>query len=76
VDLDVLSLELDEVTNIEGMSGFLIALVLFLHLFFRKSKGGFGIGTDFCEVIESLIESRHIAAFTDRNGEVRTISVD
>jgi hypothetical protein len=34
VNLDVLSLEPDEVTNIEGMSGFLVAFVLFLHLFF------------------------------------------
>jgi hypothetical protein len=34
VDLDVLSLEPDEVTNIEGVSCFFVALVLFLHLFF------------------------------------------
>jgi hypothetical protein len=34
VNLDALSLEPDEVTNIEGVSSFLIMLVLFLHLFF------------------------------------------
>jgi hypothetical protein len=76
VNLDVLSLEPDEVTNIEGMSGFLVALVLFLHLFFRKSKSGFGISTDLSEVIELLIESRHVTAFTNRNGEVGAIAVD
>jgi hypothetical protein len=76
MDLDVLGLEPDEVTNVEGMSGFLIAFILFLHLFFRKSKSGFGVGTDLCEVIEPLIKSGHIAAFTDRNGEVRAISID
>jgi hypothetical protein len=34
VDFDVLSLEPDEVINIEGMSSFFVALVLLFHLFF------------------------------------------
>jgi hypothetical protein len=76
VDLDVFSLEPDEVTNIEGMSSFLVAFILFLHFFFRKSKGGFSVDTDLCEVIEPLIKSGHIAAFTNRNSEVRAISID
>jgi hypothetical protein len=58
------------------VSCFLVTLVLFLHFFFRKSKSGFGVGTDLCKVIEPLIKSGHVAAFTDRNGEVRAISID
>jgi hypothetical protein len=76
MDLDVLSLEPDEVINNECMSGFLTAFILFLHLFFRKSKSSFGVGTDLREVIKPLIKSRYIAVFTDRNGEVRAISID
>jgi hypothetical protein len=76
VDFDVLSLEPNEVTNIEGVSSFLITLVLFLHLFFQKSESGFGIGMDLCKIIKLLVQSRHIAALANRNGEVRTIAVD
>jgi hypothetical protein len=55
VDLDVFCLEPDEVTNIESISGFLVVLVLFLHLFFEKLKSCFSIGMDLCKVIKPLI---------------------
>jgi hypothetical protein len=55
MDLDVLYLEPDEVTNIEGMSSFFVVLVLFLYFFFEKSKSCFSIGTDLCKVIKPLV---------------------
>jgi hypothetical protein len=55
VNLDVFSLELDKVTNIEDVSGFLVMLVLFLYLFFGKLKSCFGISTDLCKMIKPLV---------------------
>jgi hypothetical protein len=55
VDLDVLSLKPDKITNSKGMSGFLVALLLFLYFFFQKLKSSFGIGMDFSKVIEPLV---------------------
>jgi hypothetical protein len=55
VNLDILGLEPDKVINIEEISSFLVTLVLFLYLLFRKLKSSFDISADLGKVIELLV---------------------